>query len=472
MKDFSFSRRFCFSTWGPAKIRRAFRFAQDYKKFLSAAKTERLVVNYIAQEARKQGFEEINFRPKKFGKRIFLINRDKSIILANKGQKRLSGGVRILAAHIDSPRLDLKATPLYEEEKIAFFKTHYYGGIKPYQWPALPLAIYGTVVKENGQKIEIAVGDKPEDPVFILTDLLPHLSEKQLEKKLAEAIEGENLNLLVGAWEERKDKRDKNKSDESKSDELVKQKILKILNEQLGLIEEDIFSADLEIVPAGEARDGGWDKSLIVGYGQDDRVCVYACWRAFLEAKNPAHTTILMLLDREEIGSEGVTGATSSFIKDFLASLLSAENPASSENDLRDMLAVSKAISGDVTAALDPNFKDVSDPITAPRLGAGLVVEKHTGGKGKAYVSEASAEYTAWIRKILNKAGVVWQPAAGIGKVDLRGGGTVGMFFARHNIEVIDAGVPLLNMHAPFEVAHKGDLYSAFEGYKAFLEGE
>jgi len=467
MSNLSFSRRFCFSEWGPEKIRQAFDFADDYKKFLSGAKTERLVVKFIAQEAKKLGFREIGFRPKKFGKRIFLINRDKSIILAAKGKKCLSEGVRILAAHIDSPRLDLKATPLYEEEKIAFFKTHYYGGIKPYQWPALPLAIYGTVVKEDGQRAEIAVGDGPEDPVFILTDLLPHLAEKQLEKKLAEAIEGENLNLLVGAWGEKKDK-----SDEDKSDESVREKVLKILNERYGLIEEDIFSADLEIVPAGGARDGGWDKSLVVGYGQDDRVCAYAAWRAFLAAKNPPYTTVLMLLDREEIGSEGVTGATSSFIKDFLASLLSAENPSASENDLRDMLAVSKAISADVTAALDPNFKDVSDPITAPRLGAGLAVEKHTGGKGKALVSEASAEYTSWIRKILNKAKVVWQPAAGIGKVDLRGGGTVGMFFARHNIEVIDAGVPLLNMHAPFEVAHKGDIYSAFEGYKAFLEGE
>jgi len=425
------------------------------------------VVKFIAQEALRQGFFEIGFRSKKFGKRIFLINRNKSIILAVKGRKCLSEGVRILAAHIDSPRLDLKATPLYEEEKMAFFKTHYYGGIKPYQWPALPLAIYGTIVKENGQQVEIAVGDKPEDPVFILTDLLPHLSEKQLEKKLVEAIEGENLNLLVGASEEKKDKSDENKEGKS-----VKEKVLKILNERYGLIEEDIFSADLEVVPAGGARDSGWDKSLVVGYGQDDRVCAYTAWRALLEVKNPLYTTVLMLLDREETGSEGVTGATSSFIKDFLASLLNAENPTASENDLRDMLAVSKAISGDVTAALDPNFKDVSDPITAPRLGAGLVVEKHTGGKGKAHVSEASAEYTAWVRKILNKAGVVWQPAAGIGKVDLRGGGTIGMFFARHNIEIIDTGVPLLNIHAPFEVAHKGDIYSAFEGYKAFLLAE
>lgn len=462
----SFNRRFCFSCWSEKKIYRAFDFAQDYKKFLSFAKTERRVVCWISQEAKKAGFQEIGFRPKRLPKKIFLINRDKSIVLAVKGQKRLTEGVRILTAHVDSPRIDLKATPLYEEEKLAFFKTHYYGGIKPYQWPALPLAIYGTVVKENGQKIEIAVGDNPEDPVFILTDLLPHLSEKQLEKKLAEAIEGENLNLLVGAWETAR------KNPSNKEAELVKQKVLEILNKRYGLTEEDIFSADLEIVPAGEARDGGWDKSLVVGYGQDDRVCTYTCWRAFLEVENPPYTTVLILLDREETGSEGVTGATSSFVKDFLASLMTAENPKNNENDLRDMLAVSKAISADVTAALDPNFKDVSDPITAPRLGAGLVVEKHTGGRGKAYVSEASAEYTAWIRRVLNKAGVIWQPAAGIGKVDLRGGGTVGMFFARHNIEVIDAGVPLLNMHAPFEVAHKGDIYSAFEGYKAFLKAQ
>lgn len=466
----NFLRRYCFSSWNKKEIAAAFDFAEGYKKFLTAGKTERLVVKLVAQEAEKAGFLQIGFRPKKFADKIFLINRDKSIILAVRGRKPLGEGVRILAAHIDSPRLDLKATPLYEEEKLAFFKTHYYGGIKPYQWPALPLAIYGMVVKENGEKVEIAVGDKPGDPVFILTDLLPHLAEKQLEKKLAEAIEGENLNLLVGAWEEEKNKKKKEKDEEKLG--RVKEKVLGILRDCYGLIEEDIFSADLEVVPAGEARDGGWDKSLVVGYGQDDRVCAYAALQAFLAAKNPPYTTVLILLDREEIGSEGVTGATSSFVKDFLASLLAGENPRAGENDLRDMLAVSKAISADVTAALDPNFKDVSDPITAPRLGAGLVVEKHTGGKGKAYVSEASAEYTAWVRRILNQAGVIWQPAAGIGKVDLRGGGTVGMFFARHNIEVIDAGVPLLNMHAPFEVAHKGDIYAAFTGYKAFLMAE
>jgi len=463
--DFSFKRRFCFSEWNKEEVDRALSFAEDYKKFISLAKTERLAVKYVSEEAKRRGFSEIGFRPKKLPERVFLVNRDKSIILAVKGKKPLAAGVRILAAHIDSPRLDLKATPLYEEEKMAFLKTHYYGGIKTYQWTAVPLAIYGVVVKEDGKKVEIAIGDNQEDPVFILTDLLPHLLEKQFEKKLSEAIEGENLNLLVGAWGEKKDE-----SDEDKSDGLIKEKVLRILNKRYGLIEEDIFSADLEIVPAGGARDGGFDRSLVIGYGQDDRICAYSTWQAFLAVPEPVYTSVLILLDREETGSEGVTGATSSFIKDFLASLLAADNPKISENDLRDMLAVSKAISADVTAALDPTFKEVFDPITAPRLGAGVVIEKHTGGRGKAMVSEATAEYTAWIRGIFNKAGVIWQPATGIGKVDLRGGGTVGMFFARHNIEVIDAGVPLLNMHAPFEISHKGDLYSAFLGYRAFLE--
>ena len=461
MKDkLAFKRRFCFSEWPEREIKAAFSFAADYQKFLTAAKTERLVVEWLATAVKKAGFSQIGFRPKKVSKRIFLINRAKSIILAVKGVRPLRAGIRILTAHIDSPRIDLKALPLYEEEKLAFFKTHYYGGIKTYQWPALPLALYGVVVKSDGGRVKIALGDRAGDPVFILTDLLPHLSEKQFEKKLAEAIKGEELNLLVGAQEEQK----------TKSRKKVRQKILKILNQRYGLIEEDLFSADLELVPAGPAREAGFDRSLVVGYGQDDRSCTYAAFRALLEAKNLPFTSVLILLDREEIGSEGVTGATSSFVKDFIASLLEAEDPRATENDLRDLLAASKAVSADVTAAIDPNFKEVSDPKTAVRLGAGVAVEKHTGGAKKALVSEASAEYTGWIRRLLNKAGVIWQPASGIGVVDLRGGGTVGMFFARHNIEVIDMGVPLLNMHAPFEIAHKGDLYSCYQAYKAFLE--
>lgn len=461
-KKLAFKRRFCLSEWPETKIRTAFKFSDDYQEFLTFAKTERLVVDWVAREAKKSSFVEIGFRPKKLAKKVFLNNRNKSIILAVKGKQPLSKGVRILTAHIDSPRIDLKAIPLYEEEKLAFFKTHYYGGIKTYQWTALPLALYGVVVKGDGQKVKIAIGDKKDDPVFLLTDLLPHLSEKQDQKKLAEAIKGEELNLLIGAHEEKK----------AKVKKKVRQKVLQFLHQHYGLIEEDLFSADLELVPAGPARDLGFDQSLIAAYGHDDRSCSYAAFRALLDIKDPSFTNVLILVDREEIGSEGVTGATSSFIKDFIASLLEAENPKATENDLRDLLTASKAISGDVTAAIDPNFKDVSDPQTAARLGAGVVVEKHTGGAKKSYVSEASAEYTGSIRRILNKAGVVWQPAAGIGKVDFRGGGTVGMFFARHNIEIIDMGIPLLNMHAPFEIAHKGDIYSCYEAYRVFLETE
>lgn len=458
-KSTAFKRRFCFSEWKPAEIKLAFRFAEGYKDFLTQCKTERLVVDWVAQQAKKVGFSQISFRPKKISSRVFLINRNKAMILAVKGKRPITDGVRILAAHIDSPRIDLKSLPLYEDEHLALFKTHYYGGIKPYQWPALPLALYGMVVKEDGKQIKIAIGDYSEDPVFLLTDILPHLSEKQLEKKLAEAIQGEELNLLVGAQEE-KGAKGKNK---------VRQKILKILHQRYDLTEEDLFSADLELVPVGPARDLGFDQALISAYGQDDRSCTYAAFQALLACKDPVFTSVLMLVDREETGSQGVTGATSAFIKDFIASLLEAENPKASENDLRDLLANSQAISGDVTAALDPTFKDVSDPRTAARLGAGIAVEKHTGGKAKAYVSEASAEYTAWVRRFLNKADVIWQPVSGIGKVDFRGGGTVSMFFARHNIEVIDMGLPLLNMHAPFEIAHKGDLYSCYQAFRAFL---
>lgn len=456
----SYKRRYCFSAWPETKIKKAHHFAEGYKKFLSAAKTERLVVDWVGESARQKDFHQIDFRPKQIGVKTFLINRHKAIVLAVKSRQPLTKGIRIIACHVDSPRIDLKALPLYEAEKMAFFKTHYYGGLKTYQWTSLPLALYGVVVKKNNQSLKIALGDQLQDPVFLFTDLLPHLAKDQWEKKLIDAIKGEELNLLVGAREEKK----------FKGKDKVKQKVLALLQEKYGLTEEDLFSADLSLVPVGPARDAGFDRSLISGYGHDDRSCTYAALQALFASQNPPQTNVLILLDREEIGSEGVTGATSSFIKDFLASLLASENPHASENDLRDLLANSHAISADVTAAFDPTYKEPYDPQTAVRLGAGLAVEKHTGGLMKAMVSEASAEYTGWIRHLFNRQKITWQPAAGIGTVDLRGGGTVSMFFARQNIEVIDAGIPVLSMHAPFEIIHKGDLYAAFEAYRAFFQ--
>jgi len=458
----SLKRQFCFDKWSSTTINKAYKFSDDYKTFLTNNKTEREVVETVTKLLTKNNFTQINFtnKPPKNWKKLFLVNRHKALIFAIKGKKSTSSGINVIASHIDSPRLDIKLTPIYEKEHLAYMKTHYYGGIKTYQWTTLPLELRGVVVLENGQRIKINIGSKSTDPVFIITDLLPHLSEKQMELKLKDAIMGENLNLLIGS----------NSTKNKQSKQKVKDNILNLLNQKYAIKEEDLISADLEIVPAGSARDIGFDSSMIAGYGQDDRVCAYASIQAALNIKNPDKTTVVIFLDREEIGSYGNTGAISSFSKDFIASLLAAETNQFDENQLRDCLSASSAISADVTAAFDPHFADVSDPITAVRMGAGLVLEKYTGGRGKGGSNEASAEYMAKIRKILNSnKEIIWQAASGIGKVDFRGGGTVAIFFSQHNMDVVDAGIALFNMHAPFEVAHKGDIYSAYLAFKQFL---
>ena len=455
-------RKFCFDQWKQTTVDKAYKFCDGYKTFLTNNKTEREVVETVSKRLKKNGFKQIGFttKPDKNWKKLFLINRSKAIILAIRGKQPLLAGVNILAAHIDSPRLDIKLTPIYEKEHLAYMKTHYYGGIKTYQWTTLPLGLRGVIVLENGKKIKVNIGDKQSDPVFIITDLLPHLSEKQMELKLKEAIKGESLNLLIGSMS------GKNK----KGKDRVKNNILKILNKKYNIIEEDLISADLEVVPIGPARDAGFDSSMIAAYGQDDRVGAYASVEAALSVRNPNKTTVVILLDREEIGSYGNTGAISSFSKDFVASLLAAETGKFNENQLRDCLAVSAAISVDVAAAFDPHFADVSDPITAVRMGGGVVLEKYTAGRGKGGSNEASAEYLAKIRKIWNSnKEIIWQAASGMGKVDFRGGGTVAVFFSQHNMDVVDAGVALFNMHAPFEVAHKGDIYSSYLAFKQFL---
>lgn len=416
--------------------------------FLSAAKTERGAVVEISKLAR--GVDLIKT----------YINRDKTIILVHRGQKPLSQGVRIVMAHIDSPRLDLKISPLYETENLVFFKTHYYGGIKKYQWPTLPLALHGVVVKKDGRQIEINLGDKADDPIFMITDLLPHLAQKQVEKKMKEAIEAEELNILVGSLPI--------KAGDKKADQKIKEKIklnlLSLLNKQYGISLDDFISAEIQAVPAGAARELGFDRSLMAAYGHDDRICAYAAVKAFLDQKGkPDYTQIVLLADREEIGSYGATGMQSNFFYDLMGDLVGQDDRA-----VRTVLKNSKAISGDVTSALDPDYQDVHDPRNAARMGFGVALERHTGARGKYSTSEASAEYTAWIRNILDKNNVPWQPAT-LGKVDLGGGGTLAMFLAHFNMDVIDMGPPVFNMHAPYEIASKADLYASYLAYAAFL---
>ena len=481
----TFERKFGFEVWEESRIKKTFEFAEEYKDFISECKTEREVVDWVAGKARSEGYTEVGSEKEEgttkrkssnrsfdtaYGKplKVFGVNRGKSIILGVFGKKPMRDGVKMVLAHIDSPRIDLKAMPLYETEKIAWFKTQYYGGIKKYQWPAIPLAIHGVIVLANGQKLCLNIGEKPIDPVFSITDLLPHLSQKQLEKKLEEAVQGEEMNVVIGS---RPIANSKLKTQNSKLDEnkdLVKLGILELLNREYGISEEDLVSADLEIVPAGGARDLGFDKSLIGGYGQDDRICAYAAVQGLLNVRNAQTTSIVVLTDKEETGSESNTGALSNFIPDFISEMLFFEEGKHDENLLRDCLSASKAISADVTVGFDPDYQDVFDPKNTARLGAGIAVEKYTGRRGKFGTSEASAEYLAYIRNLFNKNDILWQ-TGGLGKVDFGGGGTIAMFLARYNMDVIDAGPPILSMHSPFEVSSKIDLLACFEAYKVFL---
>lgn len=460
----SFDRKFSFDEWDGKRKEECFEYAENYKNFLGAAKTERLAVVLAEKEAKEFGCQKLEHIGKSqaggFKTPLYSINRGKAIILARPGKKSVKEGVRVVMAHVDSPRIDLKEKPVYESEHIAFLKTHYYGGIKKYQWTALPLSLYGTVVKQDGSAVDIAIGDKEGDQVFMITDLLPHLDRLQAEKKLDDAIPAETLNVLIGSTGT-KDKDDK---------EPVKRKILKLIRDEYGIDEEDFVSADLEFVPQGGARDIGFDRSLVSGYGHDDRVCAYGGLRAFFEAKEPEYASIAVLVDREEIGSEGVTGATSNFIADFISELIYLENGQHNENYLRDSLSLSKAISADVTAGYDPDYAEVFDSQNTARIGAGIALEKYNGARGK-YGNETTAEYMAFLRRVLNDAGVPWQ-TGGIGKVDMGGGSTIAKFLARYNMDVVDMGPALLSMHAPFEIASKADIYSTYLAYKAFFEAK
>ena len=473
--NLAFNKKFGFDVWPEEKIKKAFTFAEDYRQFISKCKTEREVVDWTTEIIKKCGFikidsaEQTSVSPKIKTNKIYGVNRGKSMIVGRFGTRPLKEGVKIILAHIDSPRIDLKPNPLYEAEKMAWFKTQYYGGIKKYQWPAIPLAIHGVISLTNGKNVTVVLGEDQSDSVFTITDLLPHLSKKQMEKKMEEAIEGEEMNVVVGSRPTITKSNIKNQISKTGTEkDMVKQGVLELLFKKYGITEEDLVSADLEIVPAGGARDVGFDSSMIGGYGQDDRVCAYSAVQSLLAVKEPQSTSLVVLTDKEETGSESNTGAMSNFIVDFVSEMLYMENNIHNENLLRDCLSLSKAISADVTVGFDPDYASVFDPANTARIGAGIAVEKYCGRMGKQGTSEATAEYLAYIRRIFNQNNILWQ-TGGLGKVDQGGGGTIAMFLARQNMDVVDAGPAILSMHSPFEIVSKVDIFACFEAYKAFF---
>ena len=435
-------------------------FAKDYMAFLNNGKTERECVAEGVRQAEAKGFKNLmdvvkNGETLKAGDRVYRAWMNKDIMLFIIGEKPMECGMNILGAHIDSPRIDIKQNPLYEDEHLAYLDTHYYGGIKKYQWVALPLALHGVVVKKDGTTVTLNIGDKPGDPVFYISDLLIHLAADQMGKTAAKVIEGDSLNIIIGS----EPKKDTDKDP-------VKTAILDILKEQYGIDEEDFISAELEAVPAGHARDLGFDRSMIMGYGHDDRVCGFAALQAILDIGTPEKTAVCVLADKEEIGSMGVTGMQSAFFDTFMEDLCDGQGVS-----LRVCYESSFCLSSDVTAAFDPNFAEVYEKRNESRVNYGLGICKYTGARGKSGSSDAGAETVAYVRRVLDEAGVVWQIGE-MGKIDVGGGGTVAQYMANRNIATLDAGVPVLSMHAPFETVAKLDCYMTYKGCKAIYEAE
>ena len=437
------------------QIDKANEFAKGYKFFLDKGKTERECVSFALNLLKNNGYEEFDKNKKyKAGDKIYSVNRGKAIIAGTIGTEDISEGIRINGAHIDSPRLDLKPNPLYERDEIAYFKTHFYGGIRKYQWGTIPLALHGVIVKKDGKTIEINIGENEEEPVFYISDLLPHLSAVQNERKLSEGLKGEELNIILGTLP----------FDDEDVKEPFKLYILSILNEKYGVNERDFARAELEIVPAAKSRDVGFDRSLIGGYGQDDRVCAYTALIAEVECKNPKYTTMTILTDKEEIGSVGNTGLNSHYVYDYITYI--AENFGA---DVKDVCKKSACLSSDVNAAFDPGFPDVYEKNNSCYLNHGCVLTKYTGSRGKGGSSDASAEFMAKITDIMDRAGVYWQVGE-LGAVDVGGGGTIAQFVAALNIDVVDLGVPIISMHSPFEISSKLDVYNTYLAFKAFYE--
>jgi aspartyl aminopeptidase len=433
-------------------------FDGQYRNFLNSAKTEREAVTLINEIAEKKGFTQ-NPAPKQPIRMVksFL---GKSVALCLSGKQPIEEGINLIVSHLDSPRLDLKQNPLYEEIDLAFMKTHYYGGIKKFQWLTRPLAIHGRVIRSDASPLDIVVGEADSDPVFTVADILPHLARKvQTDKKVSEAFEGEKLNLMVGSIP----------FGNKDTKERFKLAVLKLLNERYDLVEEDLISAELEVVPAGGPRDVGWDRGLTGAYGHDDRSCAFTSLQAIVDLEMPRKTAMVLFVDKEEIGSDGATGAKSKFLESVVADLLTAQGEEPLYNEIHRILMNSRAISADVNGAIDPDFQDVHEKRNAARLGYGVCLTKFTGSGGKYGASDANAEYVGWIRNLFNTNKVVWQTGE-LGKVDEGGGGTVAKFLAPYGMEIIDCGPPVLSMHSPFEIAHKGDIYMTYKGFRVFLE--
>ena len=457
------------TTYDKKQLKDLNKLAEDYKSFLTAAKTEREAVAEVTKRIEKAGYRDLekvvkNGETLKAGDKVYAVWMKKTMAIFTIGNEKLEKGMRILGAHIDSPRLDLKQVPLYEDTEMAFLDTHYYGGVKKYQWTATPLAIHGVVAKKDGSVAEVKIGEDKDDPIFCVTDLLIHLSKDQMAKKLGEAIEGENLDLLIGSQPTVFDK----KSKEADKKDPVKQQVLAILKEKYDIEEDDFLSAELEVVPAGAARDLGLDRSMIGSYGHDDRVCAFSSLDAFLRVENPEYTSCCLLTDKEEIGSVGATGAQSRFFENTVAELLECCGQFS-ELALRRTLASSRMLSSDVSAAYDPLYAGAYEKRNSAYFGHGIVYNKYTGARGKSGSNDANAEYFAWIRKVMDDADVAFQTAE-LGKVDVGGGGTIAYISALYGMNVVDAGVAVLNMHAPLEVVSKSDLYEARNAYAAFLK--
>ena len=438
-----------------------FEFCEGYKNYLSVAKTERECIHEAIRLAEEKGYKNLNDLIKnnetlKPGDKVYANNKDKTLALYLIGKDSIENGMRIIGSHVDSPRLDLKQNPLYEDSDLALMDTHYYGGVKKYQWVALPLALHGIVVKKDGTKINVVIGEDDNDPVLGISDLLIHLSANQLQKKANEVIEGEDLNVLVG-----------NMPLEGAEKNAVKENILLLLKDKYDFEEEDFISAEFEIVPAGKARDLGLDKSMVIGYGQDDRICAYTSLMALLEVENVEKTSVILLVDKEEVGSIGATGMHSRFFENSLAEVMDRMGQYS-ELRLKRALQNSLMLSADVTAAFDPNYPSVCEKKNTAYFGRGLVFSKYTGARGKSGCNDANPEFIAWLRKIMEKNNISYQTAE-LGKVDQGGGGTIAYILAQYNMEVIDCGVALQNMHAPWEVSSKVDIYETKNGYKAFL---
>ncbi|MBR4276887.1 MAG: aminopeptidase [Lachnospiraceae bacterium] len=453
------------------------KLCDDYREFISNAKTERECVDLIVNTIEKDGYKELESLIEKgtklkAGDKVYSVHMNKSVCMFRIGKKPMTEGLNILGAHIDSPRMDVKQNPLYEKDGFAYLDTHYYGGVKKYQWVTIPLALHGVIVKKDGTTVEINIGEDENDPVFFVSDLLIHLAAEQLEKKGAKAIEGETLDIIVGNKPIHIEKTEKNgkkkDKEETKTKEAVKAGVLDILKANYDIEEEDFLSAEIEVVPAGKARDAGFDRSIILGYGQDDRVCAYTSMQAMLDSPVCDRTTVCILVDKEEIGSVGATGMQSHFFENAVAEVMNL-NGEYSELNLRRCLNRSCMLSSDVSAGFDPTYEGSFERKNAAFLGKGMVFNKFTGARGKSGSNDANAEYMAKIREVMEKDGVLFQTAE-LGKVDVGGGGTIAYILALYGMNVIDSGVAVLNMHAPWEATNKADIYETYRGYKAFAK--